>query len=226
MPEHEIIVQGDAVLLVERRVLKAVSVDSFLSQASATAIHHTGVLPRGCISVTRRNSRVVAVLEVPAKVMPLMYRNNAYRVSLPFIQYFLTLMSIGGKSGAQRYKLVRCALSCTKKPIETLSDPVQRAPLPNVFDDGRVCLGDIPFVEGPLKTVAADLLQKFWGSPFNRDTGLDFPHFHTNRKDIAGTLAAWKKATEDNNFFAIEDSTKYYPHSGMTFEGVIATCLS
>jgi len=224
MPEHELIVQGNAVLLVERKVLKAVHTEDFFRELASSTILHSGILPHGCICVSKKDDRTLAVMETSPRMVPLIYRDDTYRVSLPFAQFYVVLSSANNGN----YGLNRCFVSCTKKPIRQMEDAVFRLPTPNVFPDGHVCLGGIRCESAPLREVTADLMQKFWGSPFNHDLALHFPHFldRSPARNIPEVLREWEKESKANNFFALEETTRYAPHTGLTFEGVIKQCLS
>lgn len=224
MPEHELIVQGDAILLVERKVLKAVHMEDFLRELTSATITTSGILPHGCICLSKKNDRTLAVMETAPRIVPLIYQDRTYRVSIPFVQFYLHLSN----AGEGKYGLNRCYVSCTKAPVRRMEDSVFRMPTPNVFPDGHVCLGGIRSENAPLREISADLMQKFWGSPFNRDLALRFPQFTARHptKNIAEVLNEWEKESTVNGFFALEESTAYDPHTGLTFEGVTRQCLS
>lgn len=221
MPEHEIVVQGEVVLLVERKVLRAVTMESFLTQASNTAIHSTGVLPRNCICFCQKGGQSVIVLESQPRMMTMKTVFGDFYVSLPFLQYFLTL---SGTDGC--YRVSRCRMSCTKTPIQSMTDPLFRSPVPNTGGDGGVCLGRMIFNSGPLPIVSRDFLAMFWGSSFNADMGINFKHFATGDLGVRRVLSEWEKASADDVYFGIAETTRYDPHTGLNMQGALRQCIS
>lgn len=219
MPEHEILVQDNTVLLVERRVVKVVGLDSFLQEAAASSIIDTGILPAGCLSYLKTPKCSMIVLETPARMTTLKHANDAYRVSMPFLQFYLRLSNVDGHT-----TIASCTLSCSKRPVRSKTDALLRSPTPNTYPDGRVCLGGIRVAPGSLTDTVRDFMQKFWGSPFNNDLHPGFPHF-SNLNDITSILRAWQDASTVNPFFALEETTKYLPHVNLTMEGVIKQCV-
>lgn len=221
MPEHEIVVQGDTVLLVERRVLKAVTMESFLTQASNTAIHSTGVLPRNCICFCQKGEQSVIVLESQPRMMTMKTVFGDFYVSLPFLQYFLTLSGTEGN-----YRVSRCRMSCTKTPVQSMADLLFRSPVPNTGGDGGVCLGKMIFNTGPLPIISRDFLAMFWGSSFNADLGINFKHFAAGEPGIRRVLLEWAKASADDVYFGIAETTRYDPHTGLNMQGALRQCVN
>jgi len=219
--EHEIILQGDAVLLVERRVLKAVHVEQFTEALTRNAATASGILPRGCIYMARLENRQLLVMETPARVHTIRYGQGSYRLSVPFVQFYLILLRMG-----DQYELQRVRASCTKQPVRKMDDNLFRLPLPNTNSDGGLCTGRMRSIKGTPQEIAENFAARYWGGAFNDDLSIHFPELHGRSISIAEIIKRWAKLTEENPFFAIEKDTRLTPHTSLTFGREVETCLN
>ena len=89
-----------------------------------------------------------------------------YNLAFPYV-YFVLKMRKMQKMQFNEYKLIRINAFSKVIPLNRISDNVSIVNLPNVAENGEVCLGDQYFAEYNLTKLVDDVIAYFWQSEFN-----------------------------------------------------------
>lgn len=224
--DYEIKLEGDKLVLLEKRVVKTVAADNFMEQLGKLGNSVTPLLPVGCRMCASGGDSTVVVIETPARQMKVAVNTKDYVLSTPFTQFFLRVK----ESRKGQWGYVACHVTATKKPLQSEDDAIYKTPFPNTYDDGRLCTGST--LDGelrPLPELCRHFVAGFFGSTFNSDLGISFPALRmpsTGRSGISGYVQVWADETEKDPFFALQESTKYSLLAGgaRTVKGMLEKC--
>lgn len=205
-------INGNKVLLMREEVIKEIGIDSFLANIEKNMGINTGILPRNCLYMRREDEGCVYLVEVPAGIASVSFKDEDNTVmnlaiSIPFTQFYVfcnpsvnTILSI--------------YMSVTKTPLVSVTQEVLIAPYLNIFGNGKgiVCTGSMQVPQDvPLNIKVNAAVSAFFEANFNADlTPSTFANIrYVSPKDY---IMRWAKLTEKDRFFACAPDTKYYKH--------------
>ncbi|MGQ4893371.1 MAG: hypothetical protein ACP6IQ_01960 [Candidatus Njordarchaeia archaeon] len=223
-------IHGNTVTLYEKTPIKHVELNDFLNALSKRNIKHSGILPLNCIWITEAGENAVYVVELPPKLLTILYKNatreadgeaKKYKISLPFLQFYFAF-----KNNGEIIKNIY--LSCTKTPIESEDDIVYACPLPNIYNGGKgaLCTGDMESVtpETPIALKIKKLINGFFNSEFNTDL-LPMSYLPDILRPPRGKhfIEVWQELSKKNRLFGVSDEIEYQPiaHFGKRIERII-----
>ncbi|MBI3098424.1 MAG: hypothetical protein HYY93_09315 [Planctomycetes bacterium] len=195
------IVDG-VVRLVDRTVVKAVSLAHFKESLFSTMGFETPILPPGTVYFAQRRSRSVYVLEQEPCTRTIRYRPGRsgdtmepkeYTIPLPWT-YFISVF--------QSFAMEELFVFFRRERVEQRRDELCFAPLPNLFDDGKVCLGDFRFdVTSAIPLRVAGVTGFFWSSIFNVEATVLYEHSMPReimeRSEALNYLGGWSRLSLD-----------------------------
>lgn len=209
-------IENGTVKYIEEQIIKQVSAKDYLTQLEQSLSVNTGILPRNCIYMKRAGASVY-VMEIPARVIPIVYSVGAEKtnliISIPFTQFYVRI----NHQEAIEYMFI----TVTKKPIKSMEDMVCVAPYPNIHSAGtsNVCTGSMRIDSGTsLSQKLERLTSMFFESGFNADLT---PRMigKIAKNGIKEYMIAWDEETKKNKFFALDENTNYSEYS--SFESKI-----
>lgn len=126
-----------------------------LAQAFSGMTLATGLLPVDCLFVTRHSGHEQVGVYIPPARQTLHLAGETVEIPLPG----LIFVARGGADYA--------VWAVKARPSEP-SERLFRAPLPNVYPDGKICPGNVAFPVGGVRTIR-QAVKLFFGSEFNGD---------------------------------------------------------
>jgi hypothetical protein len=162
--EQTVLIENGVVTLMEKRVIKRVSVSAFNDALASSLGVRTPILPAGCVLYAKHNERAYYLLEQPPGSRQVKFspaRSRAYAIPVPY-SYFGVVF--------HNFALESLFAYFSPRPVQTTAAALCHAPLPNIRRDGHVCLGEYRFrVTADVPTRVADVVRYFWESEFNED---------------------------------------------------------
>lgn len=205
-------IDGNEVLYVREEIVKKIGIDSFLANIEGNMGINTGILPRNCLYMRREGANCVYLVEVPAGLVPVSFkdeRNNVtnFMISIPFTQFYVFC-------NPSANTILSIYMSVTKSPLVSILQEVFVAPYLNIFGNGtsNVCTGSMQIPQDvPLNMKVNATVSTFFEADFNADlsptTFADIKF--VNAKDY---ITKWAKLTAKDRFFACAPDTKYRKH--------------
>lgn len=210
MAKPVIRIENGTVTYFEETIIKQVSAKDYLEQLERNLSVDTGILPRNCIYM-RRERASVYVMEIPARVIPIVYMMGTEKtdliISIPFTQFYIRIN--------QQEAIEYMFMTVTKKPIKSMADKVFTAPYPNIHGCGssNVCTGSMSITsDAPMNQKLERLTSMFFESGFNSDLTPTMIE-RIARNGIKEYMVAWDEETKKNKFFALDENTKYQQYS-------------
>lgn len=209
---------GGYTRFVTQVVEKETSTEEFMEKLLSTAAMDSGVLPSGTVFYSRRmvdtHPLATYVFEYPAAKRTVRCVRNLFgaassggRLDMYFPNLLLVVSFIGTHIANGR-------LFCTEAPLRhnRMETKLYYVPLPNQYNDGRMCFGQLEIpsessIDDKAATVQAWLFESIWNADL-------MPYFaQTEIRDLTGWAAAPDAATVQRNIFFRE----LYP----TFDALI-----
>lgn len=203
--EVEFLIEGDNISLIQRRVIKTVSLEAF-SNSMATSGWSTGVMPVGC-RISGKSSDGLShyfVIERP----PMMTRVDilgagTYSVHTGFVQFWLVFPEKGLLPSGK-------FVTTTKQPLRSLQDTVYYFPWPNVYKEtSNICTGTQSFSGNTKEEVCSDFPRAFFGARFNFDLTVEFPSVLGGGTSIPNSFAKWDELSKKNPMLGISQDMDY-----------------
>lgn len=205
-------IDGNEVLYVREEIVKKIGIDSFLANIESNMGINTGILPRNCLYMRREGTNCVYLVEVPAGLVPVSFKDerNAvtnFMISIPFTQFYVFC-------NPSANTILSIYMSVTKSPLVSICQEVLVAPYLNIFGGGKsnVCTGSMQIPQDvPLNMKVNATVSTFFEADFNADlspstfAGIEY----RNAKDY---ITKWAKLTAKDRFFACAPDTKYHKH--------------
>ena len=174
MQQHITIDDEGVVKMYQRTLVKETSVGALKDSIRASLPVDTGLMPRGTVMLVREQLYSIYVLEDQPQTRKILYRPSTpaasnpdalpireYEVPFPWMYYVLAYKGQG---------LNKLYVFSAPQQITKPDDYLYVAPLPNLYEDNRVCLGDFAFdVNSTTNAKVEALMQHFWESTFNLD---------------------------------------------------------
>lgn len=146
----------------------------------------TGMLPKGCIYMARKETHIILLIEVTPKKHSIIYRgrstSNANRREVPMPTL---VFGLHYNQGVLNHSY--CAT--TQLPITSMETPTFRFPLGNVYDDSRICWGNVS--HNPIQQIleTSEIPALFFGAPFNGDLSSGAFRHNDNTSDLGPFIA-------------------------------------
>jgi hypothetical protein len=204
---------GNEVQYIREEIVKKVGVDSFIANIENNLGVNTGILPRGCLYMKREGDVCVYLVEVPAGLVPVSFKDSRssitnYMISIPFTQFYIKCNPVANT-------ILSIYMSVTKTPLMSVDQEVFVAPYLNIFGQGKdnVCTGSMQIPQDVSLKIKVDAtVSTFFEADFNADltpSPIKTLGDYRNPKDY---ITKWAKATEKDRFFSCSPSTEYYKH--------------
>ncbi|NCA14699.1 MAG: hypothetical protein EBS89_11310, partial [Proteobacteria bacterium] len=146
-------------------------------------------------------------------------------MSLPYIQVIATFTRSGSDYSFSQHQLY---MSCTKTPLRSLDQQVNRLILPNTHHHGQICTGTMRNLPGTNTTIVEKIeaiMSSYWQSEFNSDLNANFVWFlqtnnlmpqglETNVSFVEG-LRRWSELSARDPMYAIGEGVRYQTQSTM-----------
>ena len=220
MEKQFIETSGDLIHLYEVKLKKTITTASLLDSIANNRDITTPVLPTGCkvYSVNPAQQVVRIMMERVPKMTTVTFIRNKYLIALPFIQFYMTFTTGGLKPA-----FLELHLSCTKVPVKDLTDPIYILPLPNQFSrgDANTCTGGISLRGSTIPELASDMLNQYFGAPFNNDLNMDYPA-PLNGTEHERCIKKWQELSTNNVLLGVSDAFEYKTHARRTVGGRIS----
>ena len=205
-------IDKNEVLYVREEIVKKVGIESFVANIEKSMGVDTGILPRNCLFMRQSGERCAYLIEVPAGLVPVSFkdeRNNVinYMISIPFTQFYVVCNPVANT-------ILSIFMSVTKTPLISIDQTVFIAPYLNIFGQGtsNVCTGSMQIPQNvPLNMKVNATVSTFFEADFNADlTPTTFGKINwTNAKDY---ITKWARLTTKDRFFACAPDTEYKEH--------------
>lgn len=147
---------------------KSVDLAEVVGLLSTNVSQDFGLLPQGCRYLTQKGNYTRLAMEVPSQVLTLTYNDQTINtVSIPPALFLFTVAK-----KPEGYSVIYSKLFAMRNENIILStDALYHYPLPNVYDDNRICWGNNAAAIKGLKSLAAlgGLVRRFFSAPFNQD---------------------------------------------------------
>ena len=229
-------IEGGVVRRVQKTVVAEVEATQFIASLRDGNGVSTGLLPQNCIYFYRQTidptartdsntQQFIFVLQTTPRVATIKYKNGGassrlrveqLRISLPFVLFFVQATGSGAIGSIYP--------ACSKKALESLDDPLNILPLPNIHSggNGQLCTGSISIRnDAPIHLKVNAFVHSFWTSEFNLDLTSQMPEQMQRSGDTSPTMYGWAEKTEQNSLFGISDEVVYPIHSSGTFQGIL-----
>lgn len=204
---------GEKVQYVREEVLKEVGIDDFVANIESNMGCDTGILPRGCLYMKKQGEHCVYLVEVPAGIVPVSFKDRNghvtnHMLSIPFTQFYV-------KCNPSANTILAIMMSVTKTPMVSVEQDIFVAPYLNIFDRGvgQVCTGSMVIPQDvPLKTKVDATVSTFFEADFNADLTPAPPNV-LKYTDAKKYIVDWAKLTAADRFFACAPGTVYEKRS-------------
>lgn len=178
------------------------------------------IVPDGTKLVHRDANRVTVVVEQKPTTRTITFNGSSrgldpatYRISLPYIQYFINFISDGSND-----RFNSMFMTCTTKSLTSLNDTVYKLPLPNVNTNGSVCVGNMATGSSNgsnLVDKINSIITGFWQSNFNFDLSDSMIEFwnsnfpSTNESLYFRRFPDWVAKSNEDSLFGLKAT--YHP---------------
>lgn len=204
---------GDKVQYVREEIVKEIGIDNFVAGIENNMGCNTGILPRGCLYMRKEGERCVYLVEVPAGLVPVSFKDSSnnvanYTISIPFTQFYVGC-------NFEAATILAIYMSVTKSPLVAVEQEVFVAPYLNIFSQGRgsVCTGSMQIPQDvSLKLKVDSTVSTFFEADFNADlTPTPFSALGQFR-NAHDYIKKWAKLTAEDRFFSCSPNTVYQKH--------------
>jgi hypothetical protein len=223
---REFVIRGDTVQLVDRKVVRSVTVKSFLDQLKKDALSNlslsSGLLPPGTLLCCAGHGLKAFVFQTVPGMRAMKYqakrqdehRPTEYAVSMPWLQWYVVI-------NTTTKTLQRVAVTGSVNHISSPDDLVYRAPLPNVHPDNlEMCTGAVIWPNRlPDFKALPEFVDSMWSTVWNDD--LDQPWEEYGLTDRASTDARFEQDTR--HIAEIMDAMSSGPVNAETWLANLAT---
>lgn len=204
---------GDKVQYVREEVVKEIGVDNFVAGIESKMGCNTGILPRGCLYMRKENERCVYLIEVPAGLVPVSFKEGSgnvinYTISIPFTQFYILCNYDAGT-------ILSIYMSVTKTPLVAIEQEIFVAPYLNIFSQGKgnVCTGSMQIPQDvSLKLKVDATVSTFFEADFNADLSPTPFSSLGSFTNAANYIKKWAKLTAEDRFFACAPAAIYAKH--------------
>lgn len=192
-------IENDVARVVERTIISQSSLASLLPNLERRVPVATPLLPKNTVLAFWDESSpalktLKVVCEVDPRVRTITYNSRSYRVAVPYI-YFVFWASHNQGAADTEWSLDDYRVYARPRPLTGWSDPLWRAPLPNLFNDDRICFGSTaPNAAQTIANRLQHIINEFWVTPFNSDLGTNLPRGFDN-------FRTWERASTESNDF-------------------------
>ena len=204
----QVVMEGDLVRIIEVKTVKQANMADFLPLLQTRQPIHIPALPKnlshlGANPMPNGDTEVDLVIEFLPQPRQITWhaRDNdptsTFRLAMPWT-YFVFNMHTSDAALRTAWTCQNWKVFWTKKKVTSLTDNMMRVFLPNVYEDGRICFGNLgragntslaEFVDATVNT--------FWISTFNNHLTVplpgDYKNFDEWAADTAVTEACWEK---------------------------------
>lgn len=158
----------------------------------------------------KENNRCVYLIEVPAGLVPVTFKESDgritnYMISIPFTQFYVAC-------NPNAKTILSIKVTVTKAPLTSVEQDVFIAPYLNIFDqgNGNVCTGSMQIPQDvSLKMKVDATVSTFFEADFNADlTPQSFKPIG-NFTNASSYIKKWAKLTAEDRFFSCAPSTEY-----------------
>jgi hypothetical protein len=208
---------GSYVRSVTQIVDKETTTDEFVTKLVESMPLTTGILPAGCVFYKRSASEGVGgnsssftyVFEYPAGKHTIHGASGLLGRGRTEVEMFMPnlLLTVSFRNNA----LMNSRLFCSKRPlsVDKMETMLYYAPLPNQYNDGRMCFGHLQLPEGVCIAEKADIMYKWlFASTWNTDLMVPFP-----------TGWSWVDWMNAPTLVAVEDKVFYLERG--TFDKIV-----
>lgn len=195
-------VEGDAVHIVTERVERTVRLGDLLDEVSRERGISTPILPVGCRMFRQNGDRSMFIIEQSPTTRSVVWSGmdeegrEQWKLAFPYIIF--TVVFRGTAVSTEE-----CRVFYRVNPLGNGDDSVLRTNLCNVYQEGRICTGDVRISGETLAQKAESFVANFWRSRFNSD--LHDNNFLPAARQFhqVKSLAAWQEETARNPLFPL-----------------------
>ena len=193
---EEIVIKGDCIVLQDVSEIKRIPTDEFYMGLMKLQNISTPVFPLGVVHYSSKdNKRIYVTLQKPCERTINIREHEEdrqYSVKVPYIYFIHEYINNAFEN---------LYVFCSNSEIDSDSDMLCKIPLKNIYQDGRVCLGNsLKFdLTGKLKQKLNHTEMYFWDSHFNSD--LDSYYLDAAPEILEGEpIENWSELSDDNDF--------------------------
>jgi hypothetical protein len=228
--QDKIMIYGDNVLVRHEGREIAMPFERFFNHLTDVDGTASGVLPNGVVHTETRGHVKFFVHQQAPRIVNINWDSRwcrdgrdvtSYGKTFSYVKatiampYIISVISTYDDKFFYAFTLSRSA------PLNGLDSRCSPAPLLNVYEGGRICIGQGEISnEGknnnPSANVVTNFLRALWGTSFNGDVCTSFHSWSAKVPEIA-LIERWEKATAVDPNFILETG---YP-SNFTIEGVL-----
>ena len=206
---------------------KSVDLAEIVAALSSNVSQDYGLLPQGCRHLTQKGNFTRLALEVPSQVLTLAYNDQSVNtVSIPPALFLFTVAK-----KPEGFNVIYSKVFAMRNESVILStDALFTYPLPNIYEDNRICWGNNASATKGLKSLAAlgGLVRRFFSAPFNQDLfntrclNVEFPWGELDKKTEYLALnyfkylskntfnKSWLKPIQDDNYNTVTKAIKSF----------------
>jgi hypothetical protein len=160
-------IANGVVKLVEREVVKSITLRAFKESILATMGFQTPLLPPGTVLYGHKEQKSLYVLEQPPAKRTIKHKKEARRNGAP-MEYAIPLPWVYFLAQFNNYALEDLLVFFRPERLMKVEEDLYYPALPNCFADCRVCLGDYRFdVTSSIPARVTSVMTFFWDSIFN-----------------------------------------------------------
>lgn len=192
-------VEGDAVHVVTERIERTVRLSDLLAESAREIGVSTPILPAGCRMFRQQGQRTIFVVEQAPQVRQLNWRSmgegETWKLAFPYVIFVVIFYGESVSTG-------ECRVFYRNSPLNG-DDLVLRTNLCNVYQDGRICTGNMRVTGDSLAQKAESFVGGFWRSQFNSDLGDQSWSPAARKFPQIKSLEDWQKESVKNPLFPI-----------------------
>jgi len=187
--QRTLVIEGNLVRLQRVVTEREVKTSDFVDEIAKLMPLHTGVLPRGCVMLSKvskpgGHTKMIYVIERPAGIQPMKYQPvkddessfREIRLSWPNSLWFINCVDD---------VIHDVYLTATREPLigQSKDTPLHRHLVPNIYDygDGAMCLGNLVVTQRGcaalrIEALIAEVLDSLWNAdllPDFTNTGIE-----------------------------------------------------
>lgn len=196
-----IVIENGVVRIEEKSVVKSVSLSAFKSAIRDSVGFRTPILPDNVVLYGQAKEKSAYVIQEAPRKRTIKYKAGA-RSSTQVSEVTIPLPWVIFVAEFNSFALQDLFVFFRPSRLERANDDIFCAPLMNVYDDGKVCLGNYRFdVTRSLATRINAAAGFFWGSIFNKDITVLYeekmPQEIQALSDGEDFMAGWQELSED-----------------------------
>ncbi len=224
-----IMIYGDNVLVRLEGQETSLSFDRLRTHLQGAAGTSSGVLPSGVIHAETRGEIKIFVHQQAPRVVNVNWdarwcrdgRQMSHGKTFSYVKATLAMPYIISVISTYDDKLFYPFTLSRSAPLNGLESRCAAAPLLNVYDDARMCIGqgeisNVGKNDNPSANVVINFLRSLWNTSFNGDVCSSFSGWSAKVPQL-GSIEKWEAATKANPNFILETG---YP-SSFTIEDII-----